>query len=974
MWPPPRASPPHAPTPPALPVTPAAAVAAAPAVPVSGRGRTMCNTPAWMVREEAAAAAGAEPCDGVAPAAAGAEGGAPQGRAAPREAMAPHGMEWMAPHGAIPPHGMMMPHGMIPTHELSHGMIPPHGMPHGMAPHGMMPHWMMPPQGVQPNGMTPYGMTPYGMTPYGMAAPQGMPAQDYGLQHHQGMPPHGMPREMTRPEGMPPYGYAVPPHQGVPQQGMPPPHGVAAHAVAPQEAAPHELMASHEALPPQAVHEVPREVAPSDVPSKTTAHETSAPAASLAEAGAGGSGEAERVLERMKEKAKGAKEELQARDEDAPKEMLEEWPMGPASPAQRGAEKEALEKAEGRDNVAEAEVPSAAEALLAEVGAKPLRRPGEVLDEVLEALRKRIRSVHGRVTSVAFTTALGVPDEGEREASEEDPLTIRVAGAHCQQALPRSEEIKASRSLLRSGRPSVLIRDAGFIHTHFGDAAKRRLGTSCSAVLCASVCDPPSRPAAILGVIEVLCAAGALSPLVEEEVVRVAAGVGDLLARAHTRFDAARRKILSAPAPPSPSVTAAIEGGRAAAAAAAAALSERLLATARREWFERQMRLECERWALPFARLRQEFLHIEPTQRRVLGKAVEYRLRHGLHFEAKLRQRHGAEREYSFLVGGSNGGVYHAIVRGGAELWRRLDVEANAATVSYPREAEGGSGGGGGEEERREAKGEGEGCERPRPSSPLEAQLQVALDDALGGDLPQSAAEGSTPQVSGESAKAEAEDGSLSAKQISEGWTRVCQPGEHPYYWHAPSGEVRWTPPSEAPPPPEPSPPAVLPDGWRFVTDSGEHPYYWHPQSGEVRWELPAHPSDAAAAARTPPPPHPTGGPPPLPPGMTPSVPPAAPAEGPFAKRPRVGGEWGAAPGMPGAPLRPPAPQHAAPVTPADQMLMEQTADFILRNGDRVVSMLLQNQKLAFLQPTHPHNIHFRMIVDHLRRLGAVRK
>ena len=291
-------------------------------------------------------------------------------------------------------------------------------------------------------------------------------------------------------------------------------------------------------------------------------------------------------------------------------------------------------------------------------------------------------------------------------------------------------------------------------------------------------------------------------------------------------------------------------------------------------------------------------------------------------------------------------------------------------------------------------------------------------------------------------------------------------PGEHAYYWHPESGEVRWEPPADARPPanaaagtsdavPETT---ALPAGWQRVEQPGEHPYYWCAESGEVRWEPPSpqlqlQPQSAApekqppqpkeapqqpAAARqgeqslqleqplhrnepreeaqreeddakrrrlnNPPAAGATAQPALAPPAMIPQpmappisqgavrpampqlyprpIPPIPPAS-PMQVRPFGMAGGTVAPPMPpphasglraapqaGAPLPPPH-QHAL-LSPADQGLMEQTATFIVSNGDRVISMLLNNQKLAFLHPTHPHNAHFCMVLDGCRRKSAV--
>ena len=303
----------------------------------------------------------------------------------------------------------------------------------------------------------------------------------------------------------------------------------------------------------------------------------------------------------------------------------------------------------------------------------------------------------------------------------------------------------------------------------------------------------------------------------------------------------------------------------------------------------------------------------------------------------------------------------------------------------------------------------------------------------------------------------------VTAGGLPEGWQLVETPGEHPYYWHPESGEVRWEPPAGSTHSADAdggtasgagAEREALPKGWQRVAQPGEHPYYWHAETGEVRWEPPQPPQqqqqqeqpqqqpptapqqqqpltsqplpqqqqpegppphlaeDAkrrrlnaapAACASTPSTtpyhstPHTTPAcpsactgaqpgvtppamtprpliPPPVPPVpqgvLRPVVPPRpmppAPMP-PMQMRPLVAMGGPAQVGLPGMPMPLPQQQRAMP-TPADQSLMEQTAAFIVSNGDRVISMLLQNHKLAFLHPTHPHNGHFCLVLDGCRR------
>ena len=117
-------------------------------------------------------------------------------------------------------------------------------------------------------------------------------------------------------------------------------------------------------------------------------------------------------------------------------------------------------------------------------------------DAALELLQKWLQRRRAGAAAIGFVTRA---DDGQRE------LSLRVAGAGFAEPLPAGDEVPATLSLLRSGRKSLLIEDGGFIASHFGRAAKRRLGTDCRGVTCALVAlgdDEASR----CGVIEVLSA------------------------------------------------------------------------------------------------------------------------------------------------------------------------------------------------------------------------------------------------------------------------------------------------------------------------------------------------------------------------------------------------------------------------------------------------------------------------------------
>ena len=120
-----------------------------------------------------------------------------------------------------------------------------------------------------------------------------------------------------------------------------------------------------------------------------------------------------------------------------------------------------------------------------------------------------------------------------------------------------------------------------------------------------------------------------------------------------------------------------VDAPKAAAAAAAAALSDKLVVQERRNPVLRQLGAESARWAaLPSeaGALRELWTALPAAAATGMRKALDFRLRRAA-FEATLRRKRGADiesawnGEYSFVCGGEYSELYHAILRGGAELW-----------------------------------------------------------------------------------------------------------------------------------------------------------------------------------------------------------------------------------------------------------------------------------------------------------------
>ncbi|EOD41372.1 hypothetical protein EMIHUDRAFT_351330 [Emiliania huxleyi CCMP1516] len=72
-----------------------------------------------------------------------------------------------------------------------------------------------------------------------------------------------------------------------------------------------------------------------------------------------------------------------------------------------------------------------------------------------------------------------------------DQLAVRSGGG-THAPLRDDEALAATRSLLRSGRPSLVINDAKFLDSQFGVAARRRLGCAAGGLLLALVAEEAS--------------------------------------------------------------------------------------------------------------------------------------------------------------------------------------------------------------------------------------------------------------------------------------------------------------------------------------------------------------------------------------------------------------------------------------------------------------------------------------------------
>ena len=609
--------------------------------------------------------------------------------------------------------------------------------------------------------------------------------------------------------------------------------------------------------------------------------------------------------------------------------MLDEWPMS-------GAETAAPPQSE-------------AEALCAELSARDdLRRAPDVIDAALELLQKWLQRRRAGAAAIGFVTRADAGADGQRE------LTLRVAGAGFAEPLPAGDEVPATLSLLRSGRKSLLIEDGGFIASHFGRAAKRRLGTDCRGVTCALVAlgdDEASR----CGVIEVL-SARPLGRALENLLVEFATGCSRELIEAAGRYAAARLDVIVAGAQgiiereqarlAARNVAAAakpadgdgdgdgdapgdgdgdrapVDAPKAAAAAAAAALSDKLVVQERRNLVLRQLGAESARWAaLPSdaGALRERWTALPAAAATRMGKALDFRLRHGAAFEATLRRKRGADvesawnGEYSFVCGGEHSELYHAILRGGAELWtavRAAEADEGEEAAAAADDAGGGTGETGGEAAAdgdaeaggEEAEGAGEAgaggdidefgrTVGEAESEKLAASIEAALDAAL--------------EEAQEEDRAAADDESVP----TDGWEFVAD-GE--YYWHPATGAVRWEPP----------PAADGSGGWQQLRDEQGNVYFWNRESGETSWTAP----DGAAAAA----------------GEEPSD-----AAAPAAAAPAAAAEDAAA--------------VTAPTSAEQRQLIERTAAFIAQNGDGVAASLLAREgaALAFLSAEHPLHAYY---------------
>ena len=478
-----------------------------------------------------------------------------------------------------------------------------------------------------------------------------------------------------------------------------------------------------------------------------------------------------------------------------------------------------------------------------------LRRAAD--DRGARVLQKWLRRRRWRSRD-QFVTRADAGADGQRE------LSLRVAGAGFAEPLPAGDEVPATLSLLRSGRKSLLIEDGGFIASHFGRAAKRRLGTDCRGVTCALVAlgdDEASR----CGVIEVLSARPLGRALetswsnLRRALARARRGGRAVRGGAPRRDRRWRPGIMEREqgasrratwrrrrSPPTPATatatatrratataTAPVDAPKAAAAAAAAALSDKLVVQERRNLVLRQLGAESARWAaLPSeaGALRERWTALPAAAATRMGKALDFRLRHGAAFEATLRRKRGADvesawnGEYSFVCGGEHSELYHAILRGGAELWtavRAAQADEGEEAAAAADDAGGGTGETGGEAAAdgdaeaggEEAEGEGEAgtgdidefgrtvgeAESEKLAASIEAALDAALEEAQEEDR----------------AAAAADDESVP----TDGWEFVAD-GE--YYWHPATGAVRWEPP----------PAAAGSGGWQQLRDEQGNIYF----------------------------------------------------------------------------------------------------------------------------------------------------
>ena len=268
-------------------------------------------------------------------------------------------------------------------------------------------------------------------------------------------------------------------------------------------------------------------------------------------------------------------------------EMLAEWPVSTGAADGAADAPAPAEKAPEPESGTEAwlldleGLSAAARRVLAAVDALHLHRPGELIEATLAALPTLLPGADRAARSsrpqcaFAFVTPIGTPaslraQEGvlhpatapaaaDGDALSHAPsscLAVRVADGGGHLPLLPLETIAACRSLLRSAKPSVAINDAAFLRSQFGEIAPRRLGAPCGGLLLATVIDPPSEApeaARVLGVFELLSSAP-IGAGVAADLLGVARAMPALLARAHTRFGAAREAVMqSAASAPTPS-------------------------------------------------------------------------------------------------------------------------------------------------------------------------------------------------------------------------------------------------------------------------------------------------------------------------------------------------------------------------------------------------------------------------------------
>mmetsp|Transcript_24025 Transcript_24025/g.77127 ORF Transcript_24025/g.77127 Transcript_24025/m.77127 type:complete len:228 (-) Transcript_24025:838-1521(-) len=191
-------------------------------------------------------------------------------------------------------------------------------------------------------------------------------------------------------------------------------------------------------------------------------------------------------FDRPEAQAAEAAAEAAAEEEEAPREELTEWsvqqkPLGDEEQDEAVAEEVTSRRPADKDGT------TRSEALLDELERLGLLRPGELVDALLERLPRLVGrggGGSGATKAALFTFVTGVGACG-------DQLAVRSGGG-THAPLRDDEAIAATRSLLRSGRPSLVINDANFLDSQFGVAARRRLGCAAGGLLLALVAEEAS--------------------------------------------------------------------------------------------------------------------------------------------------------------------------------------------------------------------------------------------------------------------------------------------------------------------------------------------------------------------------------------------------------------------------------------------------------------------------------------------------